>query len=693
MNKKFSTLVAGLLLAGAVNVHAADPDVWPMANLNSANQANVTDVDAYRAGIGGGYEVGKAYLLGASGTSVLYVKEVAGQFKLAYGTPTTTSVADLHKAMWKLEQIVAPAGAVAPKYVFVNMYTGTVLALNTANAVAHDTETANLPKTSVTLGGDITEWLNSESYKTPAPSPLYASLANDMAVGIAQYTPSGETEPVVYLAKYPKSTSTPINVISVKPFKASGLVLSANELNTVLGKMGPTATKDSYFQLSFSPALTQDNVFDGIDVQAQAIQQYELKNGLKESDNGVNQYFGAENAYYASLYPYTSKTVGTDAYKDLVNPDNCVAWKNPVAQYVALKTKGGDYVVVDTAYIAGTDFNSQGLIKLTTDGLYNAKNKTKYRQPSSYLFKFVYDATEGTVDVSAKRYLQISPKSTNANPDIYASGYTQKAYQEGSYWTLERDNSNEYLESTKVTLSRALLGTDSHLTLHAINTPNAAIQSNKLSIKLVPSSAYTPTSLASGAYLIKVVNSDNPSRIGKYWVANMAGGFEVMEQAVRQDFQHMPAAQWVVESNGTIAGSPVNITNREFGADCNINVPHSGVLYATEGGKCFFNGDILQFIPVEDAMNEYLGYNYLTADQLKDNTYTFNYLHDLAMDKPLNTKSEKDSVVWVDANDATTAFTLEPVITDSYGYNGDLKNVAKLKRVVYYIKVKDATKL
>ena len=682
MNKKFSTLVAGLLLAGAVNAQSLDP-VASLTSLGLPAAVTPSPVSQFN-GSTGGYEVGKAYVL-SDGTDALMVAGTAGNFTLTWGTANITDVESAHKAMWQLREIVAPAGAVAPKYVFVNMYTGTPLALNTAHAIDGSVPSGT---TDATLGGDVIEWLSAPSYKNPTtPTNIYASLSNDYAVGIAVEP----TTRVVYLAKYPKA-AVPMNLIKIRPYSVSGLALSPNDLNTLLGKMGTEATKDSYFQLNIAPALTADNVFEGIDVQAQAVQQYEL--AYNQTTSSTTVVTGA----FTSLYPESSKALPGAEYKDLINSDNTVAWKNPNPQYVALKTKAGKYVVVDTAYIAGTDNNQQGLIKLTTDGLYNAKNETRYRDLNSYLFRFAYDATNGTVAMFAKSYVTKGARNNAATTDDtwYVGGYTTKAAKQGSYWSTGPGTTSIDASSASPTeFTRALLGNNSHLTLaKAVITPLTGTVSNKLSISLVPSSAYVPTSLASGAYLIKVKDSENAANIGKYWVANLKGGFEIMEQAVRQNFQDMPAAQWVVESNGTIAGSPVTITNREFGGNLTGNIPtHSGILYAQDGGMGFVGEDILEFIPVEDAMNEYLGYNYLTEDQLKDNTYTFNYLHDLAMDKPLNTKSDKDSVVWVDANDATTAFTLEPVVTDEYGYNGGLKNVAQLKRVVYYIKVKDATKL
>ena len=46
----------------------------------------------------------------------------------------------------------------------------------------------------------------------------------------------------------------------------------------------------------------------------------------------------------------------------------------------------------------------------------------------------------------------------------------------------------------------------------------------------------------------------------------------------------------------------------------------------------------LSFIPVKDANNLKVGYRYLTEDSAKVQTYVFNYLHGLALDKYLYTR-------------------------------------------------------
>ena len=107
MNKKFSTLVAGLLLASAVGVNAQAPVLGDeLVKLTGTNEASISAVLPYD-GVVGGYEVGKAYLLGANQNKVLLVDGTDGSFTLKYGAPVKTSVAELHKAMWRLENFVA----------------------------------------------------------------------------------------------------------------------------------------------------------------------------------------------------------------------------------------------------------------------------------------------------------------------------------------------------------------------------------------------------------------------------------------------------------------------------------------------------------------------------------------------------------------------------------------------------------
>ena len=709
MNKKFSTLVASLLLASSVGAYA-QATIAKLSQTPSVGTAVVKFDETTKVG---GYEVGKSYFLGGVGSYLQVVEQNDGTYTLEMYNNAAgfSTVADLHKALWTLTAITSPEGAIAPKYAFVNKYTGTVLSMNSAKAIDWKSGNPEEVKGSSLLGGNVTEWLNAPSYKDPTHRlPMYSTLDGDNAVVMAYKSTPGTNKFSVYLVKMSKSELQTIlqnglgnqvtdKIVAVQPLTAGSLYLSANDLNTTLGTTGKEATKESSFQMTFDPSVLNGNKFDGA-LQATAVDQFELTYGKDGSNVGDD----TDDAAYASLYPASSKTT-SDKYADRVNPDNVNGFKNTTPQYLALKNADGKYIVVDTAYVAGTDNNANGLIQLAADGLYNAKNATKYREPGSYLFSFLYNPTDGTVTVKNKEYIR-KTKASNASATTvdatYYAAYSTKPTLQGSHWydaTTTFNSSNVDAggkDDQNVELTRVLLGSTNYLTLGQANNGNVATESNRLKVYVGTPAVYNPTYVASGAYLIKVTGSKDAAKIGKYWVNNLKGGFEVMEQAVRQNFQHMPAAQWIVESNGKVNGSPVTITNREFGAASwgATDPVHAGILYGADNSAFFFGQDTLQFIPVADPTNEYLGYKYIADEkELAENVYTFNYLHDLAMDKPINTKSDKDSVVWVDASDNSTKFELVPVITDDYGYNGNLSGVAKLKRVVYYVKVKDASKL
>ena len=78
---------------------------------------------------------------------------------------------------------------------------------------------------------------------------------------------------------------------------------------------------------------------------------------------------------------------------------------------------------------------------------------------------------------------------------------------------------------------------------------------------------------------------------------------------------------------------------------------------------------------VKDAK---LGYKYVTENDVKVQTFTFNYLHGLALDKYLVV--EENGVVRVDEKDGKSSFRLEiAVANDKYGYDN------ALVRNVYYV--------
>ena len=93
-------------------------------------------------------------------------------------------------------------------------------------------------------------------------------------------------------------------------------------------------------------------------------------------------------------------------------------------------------------------------------------------------------------------------------------------------------------------------------------------------------------------------------------MANLAGEFGWAEQAVNQEFKHMPAAQWAIVKNGTSSTAPVTVKNREFPelSESAVALNNKTVqLYAVDGSDdvFFYNGtvaDTLSVTKVEDSL-------------------------------------------------------------------------------------------
>lgn len=715
MNKKFSTLVASLLLVAGSGAYTPVSAAAAVIDVNiTQGTFTPTEVTAYNevSNKAGGYHVGKSYFLGNStDNKYLYVDD---NKVLKYGSHTS-SLTQSEEALWTLTVINAPEGAVAPQYTFVNKATGVVLAMDPSKAVAVDDKENGVS----ILGGSQTEWLQAPSYRDPAAqtNAIYAAVKNDDVVAFALKA-DNETVVLVKMTKGELATEA----LQVKPYVVGTsnnvFALSPNELNTMLGKAGAKATKDNFFSLGFAPVATvngERNIWAD-DLQAVAVEQFELNYGqdaetanwMVTGDGDLN---GADPGIvkdeFASLYPSTNVKAavkGEGAYNSRTKKDsndprflaNEDSYSETASQWVALRNRDGKFLVVDTAYVKGTSQASSPRITFTYDDLYNARTETRFRNPKSYLFRFDYNPVTGMVEIQSMAYIDAPENTPTVETAAFGgSTVTEKSYYEsyaaqakklGSKWT-GVNNIAKYTDSPNENyIVKAALGSVTEVTL------GAKANDNQFAITLGNAAAYVPTIKANTAYLLKIAGSTTKSNIGKYIVDNLVGNKETIAQAKRQNFQDMPAAQWILTSPTVTAGAPVTLTNREF---TNTHVENV-TMFAVEGqpNQAFFmGGDTLEFIPVTSLKDPYLGYKYVADDTIKERTFTFNYLHELKMNCPINTKDNKDSVVWVDVDGNAINFVLEKIADDAYGTNCGLSSISSLTRRIYAIKVNDATKL
>ena len=581
MNKKISTLLAGVMLASAFSVNAA-------------------------------MENGKSYLL-KSGSNYLSAetdKTSADYGKLVYGSLNTSDLNEVVAGTWKVSTKTT-SGAVV--YTFVNKVTGMTLAVDPTLA---KTATNGLSG-DVTLGsGTVSEWA------FDASNHMYSYFKSDSIVFFDNTGALNKGK----IADLSAALAVTEDVISTP------IPISADDLNTLMWSVD---SKDNYFALNMDPEVSK----------------------------------GKANHLTATGLQAVSAGSG----------------------YVQLKAKDKKaddkqlYVVVDTAYYEGTETSGQ-LLKYTYDVL-NADN----RLTGSYKFKFTYNVKED------KLYVQVAEV---ADKLVKASGQTDEQFAKdikdnnnNSYWS--NQGKTVTTRSDKYIYMAKLDGTNV-LTLNTNETDGGTPTAASQNITVKTSADYsslTLTTIPSGVYLIqyKAGGSYNTEKVGSYVFANLAGYFGWAAQARNQEFKHMPAAQWVVEKKGTSSIAPISITNREFSDDSyktSYQIPSDMQLFAVEGSAnevFYFNGnqkDTVSFIKVDEDLvkDAKLGYKYVSENEAKVQTYLFNYLHGLALDKYLNVPSGKDSIVRVDETGAKASFRLQVVVKDDkYGYgDGLVRNVYRI---------------
>ena len=685
MNKKFSTLMAGLMLASAFSVNSA------MAQTEAKE-----------------YKDGKFYLLKTDANNYLAVVSEAGaNYGQLYLDATIDGLADTRNALWKVTVTQEKLGD-TPKYSFVNVATGQILSVATP-----EDKTGNVydPLKEQFIAGSYQEWYNglsSTGINTPQTFMSYVGKNDVVYLGLnnTQIEVNGEKVSTVDVKR--GSTSDAENGLKIEPYTAAIVTLNANELNKELIVNNPNDDKAT-FTLSFNRDVTAD---------------------------AAKNLFAATPLKASNVFSYTDGATGAVYYSttDKLDENGAIyaGYEKEETDYVRLYSKDNGYIVVDTTLHAGSEASKQLPMFAYDDPDKDVvEGNNVKRLPESFNFAFAYDPSSNRVLIKAQKYVKKMFNTNSGKPAKIKGADGNDAY---TYWPtvdyiasngttsveVKEENfvSNAYIRLVELSDVRELtVASEGGKTLTlAIGT--GANGADNLSTGMLTTvtigkglMSYEPTTIATGLYTIQYKGSNKGTgssarATDNYYIANLGGAFGYAEQAKNQLFDHMPAAQWYVEQNGTIATAPVTITNREFfdfAGKADLKAKFKDLqAFKGEDGTVFFLGgafkeDTLKFIPVDAklAADSLLGYKHVDAEQASVETYVFNYLHGLTKDNGLNTPSDKDSLVRVDETGEKVAFRLIPVVEhDSYGIQLDAKKtgVANLIRNAYYVEAYDNLK-
>ena len=582
MNKKFSTLLAGVALLGATSVFAAD---------NVTSLVEGTNSGLYQLVVGDGTARDQFLSVNADGKLV------------AVPSIKADNVAS---TLWCVTVTEENKGK-APYFDFVNKGAEALLTVTMEEFAAGATET-----TEATVGGEISGWAFSSTYETlQSNKSLYSYFTTDSVVGFVVGADNTVTLKKELASKVVDGTFTSFSLV-----EADSVTLNATQINTKLG--------------------------------------------IQKADAGVTLKFT----------PDANKT-------SLKNPFSQESFLAADAEdgFVYITRKADDKALfVDTAFI-----NTTGSMFLAFNYMEDLDELKDSDLEGHGQFLFTYFPTNDS--------LVIQVKSIIKEPTAGSWAATTA--------TSITDNDDDF---NYVTV-QDLVKEDQ---IRVVTIGEKKETDIVLGFTSCKESDTDRVSLEDGVYFIQSATNN------KYYASPIhIDGEEaqwVSVDADEQNVNHMPAYQWVVLKTKTseyfAATSPVDVANREY-ADLNKNYQFT----QAEGSSKYFceaisATDSLVITKITDANilgDAYLGYKYLTKDELMITNYAFNYFNPYTMEKYMAqvAGSNKLNVL----QDTPTYFEIKPVngnVAADYGYKvtADVKKringLAQLKRESYTIHTKNA---
>ena len=320
MNKKFSTLVAGVLLAASVGtVNAATVPVYAKS-ATSVDAATKILADKY-------YQL----QVGASGTNVIGMypaNPVDGTYTLKQVDLTAAGGQELRYTLWKIE--VSQNTEDGYRYAFVNLGTGQTLSYDPAMAIAVDATpntvdaaataaAVDAAKAASKVGGTVALW---KWVPSPAPGQTVPSFTEDILTSVFK-SATGKDSVVtmalkgtdVVAVKYALANIPTASTFKIKPAQAKATVLGVDDLNSMLWNSDPAATA-SKLKLTFTPDVKNNeipNVF-AQNLKAESAVGYPFRNfkwelpvatGNAATDaDAMEDALGKYNTWYTALNAY-----------------------------------------------------------------------------------------------------------------------------------------------------------------------------------------------------------------------------------------------------------------------------------------------------------------------------------------------------------------------------------------------------
>ena len=597
MNKKFSTLLAGVALFGATSAFAGN------------------NVPSLIEGTNDGL-----YQLKTPGN--LYLAVNAKGELVTVDNVTADNVAS---TLWCTTVTVENQGK-APIYDFVNKGAEALLSVTMDDFAKNAMQTT---KNSL-VGGEIAGWAFSGTYANAleANRPLYSYFQEDSVVGLVlegtnvRLKKAGGKAADISGAKFATFTLV----------EADGIALNAKQINTKLG--------------------------------------------IQDAANGVKLTFNPDRNNTSLENPFSDVAfIAKDA-------------RDGSFVYVTRKADN-QYLHVDTAY---TNKNSDKFLAFNYKKALSTDLADHLADQGKFLFTYFPSHDSLVIQVKQATRLSASVKdwkkalTTAGNKTIIANNKTAK-----NYVTIQ-----DLVKADEIRIVTIADVKETDITLGFTGCVQAGTDK---------------VSLEDGLYVIQ--NAETNKYLASPIHVDGAASEWVTVDKAEQNVMHMPAYQWVVLKTKTseyfLSTSPVNVTNREYPSlknptynttDKVLKNGASWQLTQAEGSKLYYckalSSDSLVITKITDKNilgDKYLGYKYLTDDELMITNYAFNYFNPYTMDKYI-AQVEGDTTLNALQEEATFFELVKQNNnkTVAYGYTVDatvqarIEGLAQLERATYQIK-------
>ena len=648
MNKKFSTLMASLLLATAFGtVQAADAEKTDNTACSAGRITGVAFANQEQL------NAKQFYFVQDEDGNFLSISEKDGfQAKLV---KEPTSLDALNHALWKIEPQVTEDGGVT-RFVLTNKATGLYF--------AYDPTVKGDDKN---LGGAYPNWKWFEN--------KFAAFGTETELTVVfekgdKTMYLDEENGVVVAKKVATKDYTAGTGLSLKIVKAGTYTLTAKDLNKETSKAGV-----KYMQLNFGDE-NENNIF---------AEKYQAQ----EFDRSVNASVEDFKLGLATAGAAQGWTTGLD-------PQEHYLVLNKISDKGELTNQ---YVHIDTAYYAskGESFKLYNTISVSKEAVAVENNVLTNNYfdrgyaVDAYRFQFVKNLANDSVWVrSLVEAVELAEQADPIN-DKRDGAYTKWAYATEA--NPVADGAAEGVNNgagQNVILSHCTLEGETEKVITFYTCDEGKPAANYVNLMAYDGVSQNYTTIPAGVYVVSVKGTDKKA------YENFCGEFGLSAEAL-QEYTHMPAFQWVVDpviKNGEMAAvSPVKVINREtkdnFMELTNLQFVKAEGLAANE---IVINGVTYVFNAIEPTTEEGY-YRGIAEDEAELETYRLTYLSGLAAaDANLEVGLTADEVLKVGAEGVD--FTLVPMDTkpETYGVDDKLEKVAYklMANGKYVVNVADA---